>query len=226
MKRLRYKVFMWLAIGVLILVTIINYFNNTIFQRFFGNINPILIFLLSSVLGLVLLSVLVSKGWFSIYEKRNYRELLYFFKIAFPFTLIAILVDLIIVFPSDTNINFPMSLLFYPAMGFLVEILFHLLPLSLLIFTSTFLLQNISTEKIIWFCFLITATLEPTYQVVYMNASPEWTVIIVWLNLFLFNLAQLFVFKKYDFISMYLVRLFYYLIWHILWGQIRLAWLF
>ncbi|MCB9291467.1 MAG: hypothetical protein H6560_29470 [Lewinellaceae bacterium] len=43
------------------------------------------------------------------------------------------------------------------------------------------------------------------------------------LHIFLINLIQLWLFKRYDFVSMYTFRLVYYLIWHIGWGWVRLG---
>jgi hypothetical protein len=40
------------------------------------------------------------------------------------------------------------------------------------------------------------------------------------------NLAGLFLFRRFGFLPMYALRLFYYLIWHILWGYLRLSVLF
>jgi hypothetical protein len=149
--------------------------------------------------------------------------------LAAPFVFITILVDLKVVFPADLNILFPESLVFYPAIGFAVEILFHVLPLSVLLIFLTSIFKNISDSKLIWICILIVSLLEPTFQSIPMgssNQSPLWAVAIVWLNLFLFNLSQLVIFKRYDFISMYSFRLVYYIIWHIVWGYIRFKLLF
>jgi len=44
----------------------------------------------------------------------------------------------------------------------------------------------------------------------------------VGLHVFLINLLQLWLFKRYDLISMYSFRLAYYLLWHIGWGHVRL----
>jgi len=90
------------------------------------------------------------------------------------------------------------------------------------------MLKNISDSKIIWICILIVSLLEPTFQTIMgsSNQSPLWAVAIVWLNLFLFNVSQLLIFKWYDFISMYSFRLVFYIIWHIVWGYIRLKLLF
>ena len=48
------------------------------------------------------------------------------------------------------------------------------------------------------------------------------SVLYVSLHIFLINLIQLWLFKRYDFVSMYTFRLVYYLIWHIGWGWVRL----
>jgi len=92
----------------------------------------------------------------------------------------------------------------------LVEILFHVLPLTILLISLTSILKNISYSYIIWICILIVALLEPSFQALPMASSnhfPLWAVTIVWLNIFLFNLSQLLIFKRYDFISMYSFRL-------------------
>ena len=67
--------------------------------------------------------------------------------------------------------------------------------------------------------------IEPTYQI-YMDAYPVWAMIVVWMNLFSFNVLQLFVFTRYDFVSMYALRLVYYLFWHVIWGSLRLEIIF
>jgi hypothetical protein len=43
---------------------------------------------------------------------------------------------------------------------------------------------------------------------------------------FVFTLVELDIFRRYDFVAMYVFRLTYYLWWHIIWGTLRLQWLF
>jgi hypothetical protein len=124
------------------------------------------------------------------------------------------------------NILFPESLLFYPAIGFFAEILFHVLPFGALVFLTTAIYKKEITNKTIWFMILIVAALEPTYQIVFMDSFPGWASILVWVNLYLFNTLQLLIFKRFDFIAMYFSRLMYYFIWHIVWGHFRLELLF
>ena len=45
-------------------------------------------------------------------------------------------------------------------------------------------------------------------------------------RVFVIAVLQLYVFRRFDFASMYSFRLVYYAWWHILWGTIRLSVLF
>jgi len=227
-ERSQYQVYIGLSVGILMLTVILHLSDNLLFKRFIGGINPLSASFLIVLLGIISLSVLLSKGWFKIYKKENLKGLFLRSSLAVLFALITILVvDLNVPFPADMNVLFPESLLFYPAIGFFVEIFFHVLPLSIILISLTSIFKNISQEKIIWFCILIVSLLEPVYQTIPMFSSgPLWAAVIVLLNLFLFNLSQLFIFKRYDFISMYSFRLAYYLIWHIVWGYMRLRMLF
>jgi hypothetical protein len=75
---------------------------------------------------------------------------------------------------------------------------------------------------------LIVALLEPVFQTV-LSASGEIPLpglVAVFVNLFIFNVAQLALFRRSGFLAMYGSRLVYYLIWHIIWGHFRLAIIF
>lgn len=188
--------------------------------------NPMVAVLLVTSLGFAFLTFLRYKGGFEIYKSGNRKNLVYSSCLALLFLPISIVVDSEIGFPADLNILFPESLAFYPAIGFFVEIIFHVIPLSVLLFFLTPAFRIISHEWIIWFCVLIVALLEPYYQTAFMFGSdhyPMWSAVLVWFNLFLFNLTQLSIFRRYDFISMYSFRLVYYLFWHIGWGYFRLV---
>ena len=204
---------------------ILYFTNSPAFQPFFGDLNPLITVFLIILLGSFLLSFLLSRGWFAIYKKEMRNGLFLSFGLGTLFALIIILVDLKVVFPENLNVSFPQSLLFYPAIGYVVEILFHLLPLAFLLFlTSRF--KNID-HKIIWVCILTVSLLEPVFQTIgFVGLYPWWTVIYVGLHVFLFNVVQLSIFRRYDFISMYAFRLAYYIFWHIVWGYVRLKLLF
>jgi hypothetical protein len=138
-----------------------------------------------------------------------------------------ILVDRRAVFPEDMNIPFPLSLAYYPVMGFAVEILFHVAPLFILLVLSTSISSSLSFETVIWPCIFIVSLAEPIFQAVpFSGRYPLWVVLAVAFLLWVFNMIQLAIFKRYDFATMYSIRLVYYLIWHIIWGVFRLRVLF
>jgi len=228
-NRLQYLVFIGLSLGISGFTGILYFSNKLLFQRFLGGIDPLMAFLFTIVLGFVLLAFLLSQKWFAIYEKENLTGLLRSSSLAALLGIIIILVDTRIIFSADMNILFPESLLFYPAIAFLVEILFHVLPLTVLLVILNSILKDVSFETIVWICILIVALLEPIYQVMDMASAkqfPLWAVIYVGLHIFLINFVQLLIFKRYDFISMYSFRLVYHLFWHIGWGYVRLRLLF
>ena len=138
-----------------------------------------------------------------------------------------ILVDRLSPFPKHINIAFPISLSFYPVMAFVVEILFHLLPIGLLLFLFLGTVETASLDRVIRIIFLIAALIEPVFQVV-LGKGQNNSLVLAYLgvHLFMFNYVQLLLFRRYDFISMYSFRISYYVLWHIVWGHFRLKLLF
>ena len=128
-------------------------------------------------------------------------------------------------YPVNMNISFPYSILFYPVIGFIVEVFFHLLPLSILIYLLL-KFSRLNLDQVIWISIIAVSALEPIYQVWFANDNSLVTGIYTGIHVFLFSLTQLFIFKEFDFISMFLFRILFYMIWHITWGHIRLDVLF
>jgi hypothetical protein len=200
-----------------------------LFQRFIGGINPLVAFLVVNALGVALLAFLLAPGWFSIYRKGELLGRLGAAGVAALLASITVLLDLKIVFPRDLNVAFPLSLLFYPAIGFLVEVVFHLLPLAVLLAVLTSRAVALRSDRAVWAAMVIVSLLEPAFQVAPMVAPPHypiWATVFLAGHLLLFNLLQLFVFRRYDFLTMYTMRLAYYGVWHVAWGHVRLRVLF
>ena len=228
-ERFQYLVYLGVSLVVFSFTTILYFSERQVFQRFLGSVDPLAAMLTAIVVGFVLLSFLITKKWFVIFDKGNLVGLLRFSGLAALLGIIMIIVDTRIVFPADINILFPQSLLFYPAIAFFVEIFFHVFPLTVFITVLSAILKNSNFNTIVWISILIISIAEPIYQVLNMVSSkdfPVWAVAYVGLHIFLINFFQLLIFKKYDFISMYSFRLVYYLFWHIGWGYLRLSWLF
>ncbi len=203
----------------------LNNSNPSIFKRFLGELNPLVISISIAIIAIATLSLLLSKRRSPIYKKTTPLVFFRYTLLVALFVFVAIWVDWNIVYPADIHILLPESLLFYPAMGFLVEIIFHVLPLTILLFTFPIVIKPIKYNTVVWLSIIIVALVEPTYQI-FMDTYPIWALLVVWLNLFLFNIVQLYVFKIYGFIIMYGLRLVYYLFWHIIWGSLRLELLF
>jgi hypothetical protein len=225
-EKRQYIAFAVLATIILWLTYTVNRSNSPYFQKFIGTLNPFIALLGSAIVGALLLAFSLHKEWFKILKKENLKDWFTFFGWVSLFATVVILVDWKIVFPKDMNVPFPESLLFYPVMAFFVEILFHVLPLSLLLLLLTSVFKTINNLTVFSICIFIVVMLEPTYQIQFIDNYPLWSIITVWVNLFIFNLAQLIIFRRYDFVSMYVFRLFYYFIWHITWGHYRLILLF
>ena len=77
-----------------------------------------------------------------------------------------------------------------------------------------------------WIGIFVVAALEPTFQVTSEEEPSSWAAAYTWAHILAFGLLQLYVFRRYDFLSLYSFRLFYYAYWHIAWGVMRLELLF
>jgi hypothetical protein len=113
--------------------------------------------------------------------------------------------------------------LFYPAIAYVVEVLFHALPLALLLVALDWLPEKrkLNPTVGVWLCAVPVAALEPILVHLRTGASAYVAVFV-----FVFTLVELYLFRRYDFVSMTSFRVVFYLWWHILWGSLRLRWLF
>lgn len=227
-EKQQYLAYLAVSIAILVLAGIGYSVNPLLYQRFLGYTNPLVDFVLTILLGALFLSILLSRGGFAIFAPEHLRKAAPFFALAPAFALISIAVDLKVRFPADLNVAFPESLIFYPTIGFGVEVLFHVVPLGVLVLALTSLPKGMDKNTGIWIAIVLVAVLEPVFQTAIGGATPFplWATALVALNIFALNLAQLSIFKRADLISMYAFRLAYYAIWHILWGYVRLRVLF
>jgi len=222
----QYLGFLFIYLIILGLTVILELFENNFFKRFIGELNPIAAILISGILGGLLLFFLLLKKWFAICKKENLKKAISYSWLVVLFVSVSIIIDWNITYPKEMNIPFPEALLFYPVIGFFVEVIFHVLPITMLLILTTSIFTKTSVNKLIWISILIVSAFEPTYQVFFMDFSPIWSMIVLWVNLFLFNLTQLIIFKQFDFVSMFLFRIIYYILWHVIWGYFRLEILF
>jgi hypothetical protein len=198
------------------------------FQPFFGSIDPLLAVAVITVVGVASLGFLQSSGWFEIFTMRGtLRGIAVSAIIATLFGIEVVIAETTNTFrlPEDINVRLPWSLMFYPVMGYVVEVVFHALPLTMLLAVLGPLFKNLNMPGLIWVCILAVSLLEPIFQIG-IGQPLSFTQAYIGLHIFAINFLQLYVFRRYDFVSMYSFRLFYYMYWHIIWGYLRLQWLF
>ena len=227
-ERSQWMVLVVLFLGTAVLTGLLSVSQVRYFQPYFGRVPPLLVVSLVSLVGVVSLRFLRSRG-FAIYARQeNGRGLIVAVTAATLFAVEAIIADFRIVFPHALNVPPPQSLLFYPAIASVVEITFHALPLSLFLVALDPLFKERNPNRLVWVCIVITSLLEPVFQVVAGSAEKpfSWADAYVGVHVFAINLVQLYVFRRYDFVSMYSLRMAYYLSWHIVWGYVRLQVLF
>ncbi|HOW83793.1 MAG TPA: hypothetical protein PK573_14620 [Spirochaetota bacterium] len=73
------------------------------------------------------------------------------------------------------------------------------------------------------------ALIEPVFQAYGIRATGTyslWVALYVGAHVLVINIIGLWLFRRHGFILMYLFRMIYYFLWHILWGHLRLSILF
>jgi len=225
--RWQYAAYFALSLVALIFIVILLPSSGAYFRRFFGETNATLVIVMASVVGAAALWVLQSSYEFVILKGRTTLRGVALSAVLATVLAVAIVVaDFIIRYPQDTNVPVPQALLFYPAVGFVAEIIFHVLPLVLLLLALNPLVGRLGREQVVWLGILLVAVLEPTFQVLFEGKAFTWGAAYTWIHVFVIAFLQLYMFRRFDFVSMYSFRLFYYAYWHILWGVIRLEVLF
>jgi hypothetical protein len=224
----QFQVFAGLSLGIAAFSELGYLSDQHLFQNYFGLLHPLLVIFLLVVLGFLLLFFLISQHFFVIFSRTTLKECAIGFVLAACFAFIAILVDVNVKFPKGMNILFPESLLFYPVIGFCVEIVFHVLPLSILILIFSRFFRQTQKPRMLWLSIAIVSLFEPVFQAVsgFSAKVPDWVLVWTGVHVFLINLVQLMIFKRNGFVWMYLFRLAYYVFWHVAWGYFRLRVLF
>ncbi len=136
------------------------------FTRFLGNVSPLVIFSIVCVAAVFLLHILGRWNGFDGSGLEASVSPAIWHGAAFAFVIPAILVDTIVPFPPDMNVRFPQSVFFYPAIGFLVEVLFHLLPCTLLLLLARTPGADAGRGRIIWIILATVALIEPAFQAI------------------------------------------------------------
>lgn len=221
--RRRYLVVAISSLGAIGFTGILSLSSGNFFQPYFRNISPPLAVTMISVLGVVSLGFLSSRRWFEICSRReSLRGVAWSSAFATLFAVPIILIDLTVVLPYQ-HVPPPQSLLFYPIMAYVAEIIFHILPLSVFLGLLGPLFKGRDSTMLVWLCIVLASSPEPIFQLSWRSSEIplSWVEVYVGLHVFAFNVLQLSIFRRYDFVSMYACRLVYYLYWHVLWGSVH-----
>jgi hypothetical protein len=220
---IQYAVLGATAFAAVMLTVVQTRLDRTVFVRYLGGTDPVAAMLVVSVLAFASLAYLRSAGSLQIVGEGSLLAGLRFTAAVTPlFALAAIVADLVLRYPQDMNVSLPGAVFFYPAIGFVVEVCLHALPLALL--AALFARSGIWSNRTFWILAILVASIEAGFQA--FTATTTGTAVFSGLQLFAFGLVQLYVFRRFGFLPMYLFRLTYYSLWHVAWGAIRLRWLF
>ncbi len=199
--------------------TIAYLLNPTIYNTILGDINPMIFFTASSVVAYLSLIYIDKFEWHFIDRQFTINRSLYYISISMLLGLMPVLIDIWQPFPRDINVLFPDSIIFYPTIGVAAEIIFHLIPLVILI-----LIFKNRLAKLSWVFIIIPAAVEPTFQIMSGNTLDMLSLkdMLIFLEILIFSIVQMRTFMKFGFIAMYICRLGFYLTWHFVWGELRL----
>ncbi len=196
--------------------------DRSVFARYVGAADPVAVMIVVAALAFLSLASLRSHGFQIVSGEGVVAGLRFTAAVAPLFALAAIGADLLFRYPRGMNVPAPDAFFFYPAIGFVVEVCLHAVPLAVLI--ALFARSGTPSGRTFWLLAIPVALLEAAFQTA--TATTAATAVFSGLQLLAFGLVQLFVFRHFGFMSMYAFRLAYYSLWHIAWGAIRLRWLF
>jgi hypothetical protein len=119
------------------------------------------------------------------------------------------------------NVAFPGSLLVYSAAAVHQELRFLLLPLPVLLWLiSDVLLRGRGQKLTFWTLAALSSAIEPALQAMALLNIFGAGVVVTLVSLgFAVNLASAVFLRRYGLLAAVLVRLGYYLVWHILYGN-------
>jgi len=148
--------------------------------------------------------------------------------LAVPFMIAITAIDVLLRFPRDINVPLPIALAFYPVMGFVAQMALHVVPFALLMVCSRQMFPAWTPARQFWMAALLAALPEALFQIAFSarDGEPGILAALVAAHLYLFGLAELYLYRRFDYASMFVFRMVYYGYWHVAWGTLRMSWLF
>ena len=221
------RVFVLIALGELALTAGGRLYSPDLYSTFLGTINPLLLVLVVSTVAAPLYAIFDNRFLAGV-EPRPAKLRVFIAPLAGAcFGLLFIPVDIHFRLPADLNVLFPTALLYYPVLGYVVDVLFHLVPFVVLKRVLEIVLPSARNELRALLALGPCLLTEPIFQVSLI--SSEYSVLfkaILFFFLMAYSACQLFLLLKHGFHHMLAFRYGHYLVWHMIWGFIRLRLLF
>ena len=122
---------------------------------------------------------------------------------------------------SDVHVKLPLSILFYAYGATFLEILLRLFAIPFLVWLiSNLILRRKWQTQVFWFAAIIAAFYEPLpYMTDALNHTGLLSALMIIVGpLFAANIIAAYIFRKYGFLAPLVMRLSFYLVWHIAYG--------
>jgi hypothetical protein len=114
------------------------------------------------------------------------------------------------------NIDFPASLLIYPGGAIIVEVIYRLLLMPMLLWlVGKVALRNHGIEPLFWVLAVATSLIEPLTQDLDLGQFGTVVMVSAFGLDFGLNLTQAVLFRRYGFLAAIVMRVAFYIIWHI-----------
>src|SRR5512139_3195162 len=155
------------------------------FGRFFGAVHPLLVVAVVSGVGAAALWVLAHLRFAIVKGRATVQGIGLSAVLATALAVAVVIADLIIRYPRDLNVPLPQALLFYPVVGLAAEVVFHLLPLAVLLPALNLVTSRLGRERVVWLGILLVAAVEPTFQVLFGGTGSTWGDVYTWLHVYI-----------------------------------------
>ena len=121
---------------------------------------------------------------------------------------------------ASIHIDFPASALVYPGGAVIVEVLYRLLPLPLLLWLiSSLALRGRWQVQTFWALAVLLSLVEPLSQDLSLGEFGTGVMAAVFVQDYALNLSQAALFRRYGFLSAIALRVVFYLVWHVAYGN-------
>lgn len=214
----------WALAAVALTVSIV--IDSESFERFYGPLSPVVVTIIAAVIGAISLRSLRARGWL----RASARPAKHLWRAGFAgmaFATLAAAFDSVIHFPEDMNVAWPHSVLFYPAIAFVAEVAFHIAPLAVLIALLGWRFSGEKDTRRVWTTIAVVTAIETVFQTLdALGGDDKRLALFVAPQLAAVGAFQLMTFRRNGLAALVSFRLGYYLVWHIIWGYVRLTVLF